>query len=151
MKALYVKYKEFVLYAIFGVFTTLANISAFLLSTFLFGEEFYLLNNAIAWITGVIVAFITNKLWVFKSKTWKFKIWIKEFVEFVSARLLSFAFEEVGMWLFIDVIAFSDFSFTVIGFTVTDQMIVKILLSVIVVVLNYVFSKFVIFKKKKAE
>ncbi len=151
MKALYIKYKEFVLYAIFGVFTTVSNLLAFLLSTFLLGEELYLLNNAIAWITGVIVAFITNKIWVFKSKEWKLKVWTKEFAEFVSARLLSFAFEEVGMWFFVDVLAVSGFSFTVIGFTITDQMIIKLMLSIVVVILNYVFSKFVIFKKKKAE
>ena len=149
IKSLVIKYKEFVLYALFGVLTTLANLFAFLLTTYIFGEELYLLNNAIAWISGVIVAFITNKIWVFNSKSWKIKVWLKEFSEFVTARLLSFVFEEAGMMLFVDVLNVGEKSITVFGFDITGQIIAKLLLSVVVVILNYVFSKFVIFKKKK--
>lgn len=143
------KYKELLLYAIFGVFTTVANFAAFWICSHAFGEEFYLVNNAVAWIAGVAVAFVTNKLWVFNSKTWKPKVVLKELSEFVAARLLSFVFEEAGMWLFIDVLTFGDKSLSAFGYTISGQIIVKLLLSVVVVILNYFFSKFIIFKKKK--
>lgn len=149
IKSLAIKYKEFILYALFGVLTTLANLFVFLLMTYIFGEELYLLNNAVAWIAGVVVAFVTNKIWVFNSKSWKIKVWLKEFSEFVTARLLSFVFEEAGMMLFVDVLNVGEKSVTVFGFDITGQIIAKLLLSVVVVILNYVFSKFVIFKKKK--
>ncbi|MBO5064682.1 MAG: GtrA family protein [Clostridia bacterium] len=151
IKEIVIKYKEFVLYAVFGVVTTLANFFAFLLSDFILGPDYYLISNAIAWIVGVVVAFVTNKLWVFNSKSWKLRVFLKEFSEFVGARLFSFGVEEAGMWLFVDVIGFDEKSLNIFGFVITGVWIVKILLSVIVVILNYFFSKFIIFKKKKAE
>ncbi len=151
IKELVIKYKEFVLYAVFGVVTTLANLFAFLLSDFILGQDLYLVSNAIAWIVGVVVAFVTNKLWVFNSKSWKLKVFLKEFFEFVGARIFSFGVEEAGMWLFVDVIGFDDKSLSVFGFVITGVWIAKILLSVIVVILNYFFSKFIIFKKKIEE
>ena len=151
IKEIVIKYKEFVLYAIFGVVTTLANLFAFLLSDFILGQDYYLISNAIAWIVGVVVAFVTNKLWVFNSKSWKLGVFLKEFSEFVGARLFSFGVEEAGMWLFVDVIGFDEKSLNIFGFVITGVWIAKIVLSVIVVILNYFFSKFIIFKKKKAE
>lgn len=151
IKELMIKYKEIILYAVFGVVTTLANLLAFLLAEFILGQELYLVSNAIAWVVGVVVAFVTNKLWVFKSKSWKLKVFLKEFIEFVGARVFSFGVEEAGMWLFVDIIGFGEKSITLLGFVITGSLIAKILLSVIVVVMNYFFSKFIIFKKKKAE
>lgn len=151
MKKLFEKYKEFILYALFGVFTTIANFVAFWVSTYVLGEDLYLLNNAIAWAAGVAVAFVTNKIWVFNSKSWAIKITLKELSEFVAARLFSFVFEEAGMWFFVDVLSLGKGSFEIFGFVITEQIIIKLLLSVVVVLLNYIFSKFVIFKKKKAE
>ncbi len=151
IKELVIKYKEIVLYAVFGVVTTIANLLAFLLSDFILGQDLYLVSNAIAWIVGVIVAFVTNKLWVFNSKSWKLKVFLKEFSEFVGARIFSFGVEEAGMWLFVDVIGFDEKSLNIFGFVITGIWIAKVLLSVIVVIMNYFFSKFIIFKKKKAE
>lgn len=151
IKSLAVKYREIILYALFGVLTTVANFAAFWVSTHLLGEELYLINNAIAWVTGVAVAFVTNKLWVFNSKKWQLKLVAKELSEFVAARLLSFGLEEAGMWLFIDVLSYSSKSLSAFGYTVSGQIIVKFLLSVLVVIINYFFSKFVIFKKKESK
>lgn len=151
IKELVIKYKEFVLYAAFGVVTTLANLLTFLLFDLILGKELYLVSNAVAWIAGVLVAYITNKLWVFKSKSWKITVFLREFFEFVGARVFSFCVEEVGMWLFVDILGFDNKSLTVFGFVITGVWIAKILLSVIVVIMNYFFSKFIIFKKKKAE
>lgn len=149
IKELIIRYKEMLLYLIFGVLTTLVNLITFWVFTKILGEELYLVNNAIAWVAGVAFAFVTNKLFVFESKSWKSKTAGKEFIEFVGARLFSFGVEEGGMWLFVDILGFGEKSLTLLGFTITGQIIAKLVLAVIVVILNYFFSKFIIFKKKK--
>lgn len=151
IKELIVKYKELLLYLIFGVLTTLVNFLTFWIFTKILGEEIYLLNNAIAWVVGVAFAFVTNKLFVFESKSWNIKTVGKELPEFVGARLFSFGVEEGGMWLFVDVLAFGEKSLNLFGITLTGQIIAKLVLAVIVVILNYFFSKFIIFKKKKEQ
>lgn len=148
IKELIIKYRELLLYLIFGVLTTLVNFLSFWIFTKILGEELYLINNAIAWVVGVIFAFVTNKLFVFESKSWKTKTAGKELVEFVGARLFSFGVEEGGMWLFVDLFGFGEKSLTLFGFTITGQIIAKLALAVIVVILNYFFSKFIIFKRK---
>ena len=145
IKTLFIKYKELITYVIFGVLTTVVNFFAFWLFTKIFGEAFYLVNNAIAWVVGVVFAYITNKLFVFESKSWDLKVIAKEITGFLGARIFSFLVEEGGMLLFISVLGFGEKYLTVLGITITGQFVVKILLAVIVVVLNYVFSKFFIF------
>ena len=149
IKKLFIKYKELITYVIFGVLTTLVNFFAFWLFTKILGEELYLINNAIAWVVGVIFAYITNKLFVFESKSWDFKVVTKEITGFLGARIFSFLVEESGMFLFVSVLGLGENSLTLLGFTITGQFIVKILLAVIVVVMNYVFSKFFIFKSSE--
>ena len=149
IKEVITKYKELLLYLIFGVLTTLVNLLTFWSFTKILGDELYLINNAIAWVVGVIFAFVTNKLFVFESKSWNVKIAGKELTEFVGARLFSFGVEEGGMWLFVDILAFGEKSLTLFGITITGQIIAKLVLAVIVVILNYFFSKFIIFKKNK--
>lgn len=150
IKELFLKYKEIIVYLVFGVLTTVVNFLAFWIFSKLLGEELYLVNNAIAWIVSVVFAFITNKLFVFDSKSWALKTAGKELVEFIGARLFSFGVEEGGMWLFIDLLNFGAKGITVFGVFISGQMIVKLILAVIVVILNYFFSKFIIFKKPKS-
>ena len=149
IKKLFIKYKELITYVIFGVLTTLVNFFAFWLFTKILGEELYLINNAIAWVVGVIFAYITNKLFVFESKSWDLKVVTKEITGFLGARIFSFLVEEGGMFLFITVLGLGEKSLTILNLTITGQFIVKILLAVIVVVMNYVFSKFFIFKSSE--
>lgn len=149
IKELFIKYKELITYVVFGVLTTLVNFVCFWVLNKIFGNHIYLLNNAIAWIVSVIFAYVTNKLWVFESKSWNIKIVAREVVGFFAARLFSFGVEEGGLWLFVDILGMSKLSFTVLGFEVTGQLIAKVILAVIVVILNYFFSKFLIFTKKK--
>lgn len=149
IKMLFIKYKELIMYVIFGVLTTLVNFGTFWIFTKILGEDSYLINNAIAWVVGVVFAYITNKLFVFDSKSWNLKLVTKEVVEFFGARVLSFLVEEGGMLLFITVLGFGEKSLELLGFTITGQFVVKILLAVIVVVLNYIFSKFFIFRKQE--
>ncbi len=148
MKKLFEKYKELITYVVFGVLTTLVNFVCFWLFNKILGEKLYLLSNIIAWVISVIFAYVTNKLWVFESKSWKPSVIGREIPEFVGARVFSLLIEEGGLWLFVDVLNFDKFGFTLLGFDVTGKLIAKVVLAVIVVILNYIFSKLVIFKKK---
>lgn len=148
IKDLLYKYKELITYVIFGGLTTLVNFVAFYVVTQILGEELYLINNAIAWVVSVVFAYVTNKLFVFESKSWNLKLVAKESVEFVGARVFSFLIEEGGMLLFVSVLGFGEISFNIFGFTITGQLIAKLILAVIVVIMNYFFSKFIIFRKK---
>ena len=149
IKGLIYKYKEPILYLIFGVLTTLVNFVSFYLLNKAAGEKYYLINNVIAWFFAVIFAYVTNKLWVFGSKGFALKTVVKEIPEFFAARLFSLAVEEGGLWLFVDRLGFDRFSFSLFGFEFTGKLIAKVALAVIVVILNYFFSKFIIFRKAK--
>lgn len=148
IKDLWKKYEELIMYVVFGALTTLVNFAAFMLFSKLLGEDLYLVTNGIAWIISVIFAYITNKLFVFQSKSFEMKVLIKEIPEFFLARVFSFLVEEAGMWLFIDLLKFSKISLAIMGFELTGQLIAKLILAVIVVIMNYFFSKFIIFKEK---
>lgn len=128
--------KETVSYLIFGVLTTIINIIVFgaaeyFLKQFMADKAAALVANIVAWVFSVAFAFITNKLFVFESKSMEFRVIIKELNSFVIARLLSLAFDEMFM-------AFA------INFM--NSMIAKIISNVFVVIINYVLSKFFIFK-----
>ena len=145
------KSQELLSYLIFGVLTTLVNFIAFYLTSKLFGENLYLVNNAIAWLIAVIFAFFTNKLFVFKSKSFEPLLFVKEFIEFFAARIFSFALEEGGLFLFIRFLDFNEKSLEIFNVTVSGQMIAKVILAIIVVIMNYFFSKFIIFSKKDSK
>lgn len=147
IKDLLVKYKELLLYVFFGAGTTVVNFLAYALFQTLLGESLYLLSNALAWIVAVVFAYITNKLWVFESKSWRPAILWREIPAFLGARVLSFVIEEVGLFVMVDLLKFSAFSLTLAGITLSGSLLAKLLLAVIVVILNYFFSKLVIFKK----
>ena len=146
--------KETVTYIIFGVGSTVVNLGVFKLCDLFFTSvtetDLVLLTNLIAWVAAVIFAFVTNKLWVFESKSWKSSVLKKEIPSFVGARLFSLGVEELGLLVFIKWLNFDRFSWNVFGlFTLGGKMMVKIGLAVIVVIMNYVFSKFIIFKNKE--
>ena len=150
IKALILKYKELIVYVIFGGLTTVVNLVVFTLSGMVLGDERYLISNIIAWFAAVIFAYITNKLWVFESKSWDVRVLLKEIPSFFAARVLSFLIEEAGLFVFVDLLSFKDISFKILSFELGEELIAKAVLAVIVVVLNYVFSKLVIFRKKKS-
>lgn len=139
--------KEIILYVLFGGLTTLVNFSSFWLI-----EKTginYLINNAISWVIAVIFAFVTNKLFVFESKSLKANTVIKEALEFFAARLFSFGVEEGGLWLLVEVFKMKDILLQILSKEITGAFIAKIILAVVVVILNYFFSKFIIFAKKR--
>lgn len=146
--------KETVTYIIFGVGSTVVNLGVFKLCDLFFTSvtetDLVLLTNLIAWVAAVIFAFVTNKIWVFESKSWKGSVLKKEIPSFVGARLFSLGVEELGLLVFIKWLNFDRFSWNIFGlFTLGGKMMVKIGLAVIVVIMNYVFSKFIIFKNKE--
>ena len=129
----YNKYREVLMYLVFGVLTTVVNIVSFYILDKL-GVSLYV-NNFITWALSVIFAFVTNKLVVFESKSTNKKDLVREFFTFILARIFSLVVDMVAISLFINVLH--------IG-----KMISKIISNVIVIVINYIFSKLFIFKKK---
>lgn len=150
IRALWGKHREILLYLIFGVLTTLVNFVSFWLMELLIGEELYLASNAVAWVLAVVFAYVTNKLFVFESKSWSRAALAAEIPEFLGARIFSFLLEEGGMWLLVDILGFRSFSFALVGITATGTLIAKAILAVVVVILNYFFSKFIIFKRRNS-
>lgn len=137
--------RETILYLIFGVLTTAVNYAVFWLLFRLFGEDGTLLINAAAFLCAVTFAYVTNKLFVFESKSWAWSVIKKEIPAFLGARIFTFALEELGLWLY----AVSGADWALFG--IDGTLIAKAVLTVVVIVLNYVFSKLYIFKGEKNE
>ncbi|MCC0717506.1 GtrA family protein [Clostridioides sp. ZZV14-6105] len=127
------RHKETILYLFFGAFTTLVNIVSYLFFTRVLSFNF-MVANALAWILAVLFAYITNKFFVFESRRIELKFLFKEFLSFVSFRLLSGIIEMVIMYVMIDLLFVND-------------VVVKIFTNIVVIVLNYLFSKMIIFRK----
>lgn len=140
---------EIGLYLFFGILTTLVNIICFQVFGLIFGKNAYLLSNAVSWVIAVAFAYVTNKIWVFKSKSWSVDVIKTEMPAFLSARVFSLVLEEIGLWLMIDILNLGSVSFKLLSFTITGSLIAKLIMQVIVVISNYIFSKFLIFKDKK--
>ena len=121
--------RELVLYVVFGAFTFLVNIVTYFLFQSVMGIN-YLVSNVLAWFFSVLFAYITNRTWVFESKSPEI---LKEMSLFFGGRIFSGVVDTVLMYLFIDVL--------VLGNTFS-----KIVVQIIVIVLNYVFSKLIVFK-----
>lgn len=139
MKSFYLKYKEQILYLVFGIIVTLVNwiVYAVLVAVVDIGIT---LSNAVAWIAAVVTAFITNKLFVFESKKNDKKSVLKEAVTFLAARISTGVFEIIAPSLLF-VIGLDGMLFGIDGFYA------KLIVSVIVVILNYILSKKLVFKK----
>lgn len=149
IKKLFLKYKEIISYVFFGVLATVVNLVSFKLFELILGEKLYLVTNVVSWLITVIFAYFTNKLWVFESKSWKANVVIKELIGFFGARIFSLVVEEAGLWLMIDICHMGNISWDILSVNINGNMIAKIIMQVVVVILNYVFSKLIIFKKKK--
>ena len=148
IEELILKYKELIIYVVFGGLTTVVNLLMFTVCGMAFGDEKYLISNVIAWFVAVVFAYVTNKLWVFESKSWNVKVLLKEVPSFFAARIASFLIEEIGLYVFVDLLSFNELSVKILSFEIEGELIAKVALAVVVVVLNYIFSKCVIFKKK---
>lgn len=128
----YNKYREALLYLFFGGLTTVINILSFYVLR-KFDISIYV-SNVIAWVLAVLFAFITNKLFVFESKGKTAKENTKEMVSFFLFRVLSLIFDMGCMYLMIQIFSI-------------NELFSKIVSNILVILLNYIFSKVFIFKK----
>lgn len=131
------KNKQMLMYLIFGVLTTLVNVVAY----WAFAHPVALnteLSTALAWVVSVIFAFVTNKIFVFESKSHSSRTLIYEIGTFFGARVLTGLLDVGIMYLFVTVLLVND-------------MAMKIVSNIIVIVLNYVLSKLIVFKSNGGE
>lgn len=135
MKALFLKYKELILYIFFGGLTTLVNWGLYVLLAEFFKID-YLIATAIAQIAAILFAYITNRIWVFESKVRSVKGIAMEMLRFFSCRAVSFILDLGAMYVGVQLLGI-------------DDKWMKLLANVIVIIANYVFSKVFIFKKPK--
>ncbi len=137
--------KEIIQYLFFGVLTTIINYSIFAIGIYFFDNNSVLIVNLLAFSVATVFAFITNKLFVFeRSQTTIFET-ISEFFKFVLARIFALLFEQMG--LFIGTHWFEVNKYFIYGFSAL--MILKIILSFVSVILNYLASKFIVFSTEK--
>ncbi|WP_125713178.1 GtrA family protein [Companilactobacillus kedongensis] len=135
MEELWNKYKDTIPYLFFGVLTTLVNIVGFWFFNYIVGMN-YQIANVIAYFVSVVFAYVTNKLWVFDSHTDTTKAFLLEMGSFFLFRGGSWVIDQGTMMIGVSLLHMND-------------LIVKFIANVVVVILNYIFSKFIIFRKKE--
>ncbi len=127
------KHKSFILYAVFGVLTTVVNLVIYNLCYYKSGMS-NTLSNILAWFFAVAFAYLTNKIWVFESKSWKWNVLRREVSAFFGCRIATGLLDVIIMYVCVDVFGWY-------------AMLMKLISNVLVIVLNYIFSKLLIFKK----
>lgn len=149
VKNLFKKYKEIIMYLVFGAATTVVNWIVYIICTRLFGLSVAELSNGqiavcngIAWAVAVTFAFITNKLFVFESKSTEKSFLLVEAAKFYGSRIFSGIFE-ISLPSGLIAIGLNQSVFGVEG------AIAKAITSVVVIVMNYVLSKLFVFRKEK--
>lgn len=133
LRVLIRKYYDILVYLFFGVLTTVVNYIVYLPCYNLLHLS-AAVSNAIAWVAAVAFAYLTNKPFVFKSYDWSAKTVVPELTKFVGSRVASGALETVIIFVTVDLLLW-------------DGNIMKLVTSVLVVVMNYVASKLLVFKK----
>lgn len=147
-ESFYIKNKSVLLYLFFGGLTTLVSILTFWIAELLINADFnisifgslysvkVILTNAVSWICAVLFAFFTNRIWVFNSptKTWK-EFW-RQMAAFFGGRFATFLLETVILIVFVSALKF-------------NELAIKILAQIAVLVSNYIISKLIVFKDRK--
>ena len=137
IKELFIRYKEIIMYLIFGVLTTVISLLTYYICvyTFLNPENAFQLQiaNIISWIAGVIFAYITNRKYVFESQE---SNKVKEASKFVLSRVTTLLMDMLIMFVGVTIFKWND-------------KIIKLISQVVVIVANYIFSKLLVFRKKK--
>ena len=132
LKDMLIKYRSFILYAFFGVCTTLVNIIVYYICSYVLNLS-TIISTAISWFLAVLFAYVTNREWVFESHVSNTKEVTKEITSFFSCRLLTGLLDIGIMYICVDILNWND-------------MIIKMTSNILVIVLNYVASKLIIFK-----
>ena len=134
IKELWTKYKSMIMYVVFGGLTTVVN----MVSYYICYNLLHIPNvpsTAIAWVLAVIFAFITNKLWVFDSKSFDKQTLLHEVPTFFGARIATGLLDIAIMYLAVDVAHM-------------NPTVWKLISNVLVIIINYIASKLIIFKKR---
>ena len=134
LRSLIEKYWDVLSYLFFGVLTTVVNYLIYL-PVYNFCGLSAALSNMIAWVGAVIFAFLTNKPFVFRSHDWSAKTVVPELTKFVSCRIASGVLETVILFLAVDCMNW-------------NGNIWKLVTQVLVIIINYVGSKLLVFRKK---
>ena len=132
--SIYKKYEEIINYLITGAIGVAISVASYAISRKIGFGLFE--SNIISWIIAVLSMYILNKLFVFKSKCTGKKELLKEFVSFISARIFTFFVETFILWLGADILKIND-------------ILVKIIAQIVIIILNYILSKLWIFNKNK--
>ena len=144
IKELLTRYREVLLYLIFGGLTTVVDWGLSFLLYHFWGDAIeantVLVHgaNVIAWAAAVLFAFVTNRIWVFKSQKKGFLPILGELGSFAGGRVMTLLLQEAIFVVFFDIMGINEF-------------IVKIIAAVLVIILNYVISKLFVFRKKKTD
>ena len=134
MFARFEKYKALILYGIFGVTTTIINVVSYAL--FLFVGINVQIAVVVSWLLAVIVAYLTNRVWVFNSGAVTKVELLREFISFMIARLATLVVEMVIIWFGVQLLN-------------QDPIVWKIIDNIVVIILNYIISKLIVFKIRK--
>lgn len=133
IRALIEKYYDILSYLFFGVLTTVVNYIIYLPCYNILGLS-ATVSNMISWVVAVAFAYLTNKPFVFKSHDWSAKTVVPELTKFVGCRLGSGVMETAIIFVTVDLLSW-------------DGNVMKLVTSVLVVIINYVASKLVVFRK----
>lgn len=135
MRSLLLKYADIIPYAVFGVLTTFVNIAVYWLLAHLLGWS-VMASTIAAWFAAVAFAYLTNRRWVFHSDARGIGAVTREMVSFFACRLGTGVLDWLCMFVFVDVLGL-------------DDVVIKTLANVVVILMNYLASKFVIFKHSR--
>ena len=134
MFSIFEKYKALILYGIFGVTTTIINVVSYALLLFI-GINVQI-AVVVSWLLAVIVAYFTNRVWVFNSGAVTKLELLREFISFMLARLATLVVEMVIIWFGVQLLN-------------QDPIVWKIIDNIVVIILNYIISKLIVFKIRK--
>ncbi|MFV0342905.1 MAG: GtrA family protein [Anaerocolumna sp.] len=129
--------REIIVYAIAGALTTVVNMATYYMLCYWIVID-HLIANMIAWMVAVTFAYVVNAGWVFRDKRSSVKEELMKMIKFFIARIFSLGVEEGGLFLFVNLLEF-------------NNMAVKGLLAIVVIAINYVWSKFYVFNRTKRE
>ena len=135
LKRLFLKYYDIISYLFFGGLTTVVNYLVYL-PCYNWLHLSATVSNVIAWAVAVIFAYLTNKPFVFKSYDWSMKTVLPEFGKFLGCRVGSGVMETAIIFLTVDCLQW-------------NGNVMKLIVSVLVIILNYIASKLLVFTKKK--
>lgn len=135
IKNLLIKYREIILYVIFGGLTTIVDWAVYFPLVNIIGVD-YQAANVLGWIVAVLFAYVTNRIFVFQSKVTGFCRIVSELLKFAGGRIFSLLVQMLLMWVLVDLYRFSE------NYT-------KLFVAVIVVIINYVISRLFVFVKRK--